>query len=131
MQRLAMQLGIDAQVTFHGFKTQAQLRPITDTAHVHVVSSLHEAGPLAMLEAAVAGIPTVGTPVGHVAEWAPHAAISVAGFDPASLAQGIARVIADEPLRLRLAHAAQRRAIAENADVTARLFEEAYARLAS
>ena len=131
MQRLAARLGIDAQVTFHGFRTQTQLRPLVDAAHVHVVSSFHEAGPLAMLEAAVAGIPTVGTSVGHVVEWAPDAAICVAGFEPASLAAGIARVIADDPLRLNLAHAAQRRAIAENADVTARLFEEGYAELTS
>jgi glycosyltransferase involved in cell wall biosynthesis len=129
MQRLATQLGIDAQVTFHGFRTQAQLRPLVDAAHVHVVSSFHEAGPLAMLEAAVAGIPTVGTAVGHVVEWAPEAAVCVDDFDPASLAAGIMRLVKDEPLRLRIAQAAQARAIAENADVTAQLFEESYATL--
>ena len=40
-------------------------------------------------------------------------------------------IIDDEPLRLQLAHAAQRRAIAENADVTAQLFEDCYATLTS
>jgi glycosyltransferase involved in cell wall biosynthesis len=129
IQRLATRLGIGAQVTCHGFRTQAQLRPLVEIAHVHVVSSFHEAGPLAMLEAAVAGVPTVGTAVGHVVEWAPDAAVCVDDFEPATLAAGLARVIADEPLRLRLAQAAQRRAIAENADVTARLFEECYASL--
>jgi glycosyltransferase involved in cell wall biosynthesis len=131
MQQLARRLGIDTRVTFHGFRTQAQLLPFVQAAHVHIVSSYHEAGPLAMLEAAVAGVPTVGTSVGHVVDWAPDAAIRVNGFDPAGLAAGIARVIDDEPLRLQLAHAAQRRGIAENADVTARLFEDCYGALTS
>jgi glycosyltransferase involved in cell wall biosynthesis len=131
MQRLAARLGIDAQVTFHGFRTQAQLRPLVEAAHVHIVSSFHEAGPLAMLEAAVAGVPTVGTAVGHVVEWAPDAALCVTDFEAASLATGIARLIVDESLRLQLAHAAQRRATTENADITARLFEDCYARLTS
>jgi glycosyltransferase involved in cell wall biosynthesis len=131
MQRFATRLNMDAHVTFHGFRTQAQLRPLVEAAHVHLVSSFHEAGPLAMLEAAVAGVPTVGTAVGHVVEWAPDAAISVDDFEPASLAAGIAHVLANEPLRLRLARAAQSRAIAENADITASLFEECYARLTS
>ncbi len=37
-----------------------------------IISSRHEAGPLAVLEAAVKGVPTVGTAVGHIAEWAPQ-----------------------------------------------------------
>jgi glycosyltransferase involved in cell wall biosynthesis len=131
LQKLAARLNLDTQVTFHGFLTQTQLRPLVEAAHLHVVTSFHEAGPLAMLEAAVAGVPTVGTAVGHVVEWAPGAAISVDDFEPASLAAGIAHVLANEPLRLRLARAAQSRAIAENADITASLFEESYARLTS
>jgi hypothetical protein len=39
-----------------------------------VVSSRHEAGPVAVLAAAVAGVPTIGTCVGHIAERAPSAA---------------------------------------------------------
>src|SRR2546429_2362007 len=54
-------------------------------------SSRHETGPLAMLEAAVAGVPTIGTAVGHIAEWAPHAAVSAPVGDSAGLAGAIGR----------------------------------------
>jgi glycosyltransferase involved in cell wall biosynthesis len=49
--------------------TQRQLRPIVEAADLMILSSCHEAGPLVMLEAAVAGVPTVGTAVGHIREW--------------------------------------------------------------
>jgi len=123
---LARQLGLQRHVRFLGFKTQRELRPIVERADLLVMSSLHEAGPLVLLEAAVAGVPTVGTAVGHIAEWAPSAAVAVAVGDAAGLADGIRRVLADEELRLRLARAAQRRAIFRDADYTARAFEGLY-----
>jgi glycosyltransferase involved in cell wall biosynthesis len=76
--------------------TQRQLRPIVEQAHVNVISSLYQAGPLVVLESAVAGVPTVGTAVGHVAEWAPHAALAVPVGDPAALAAAIGRLVDDE-----------------------------------
>jgi glycosyltransferase involved in cell wall biosynthesis len=51
-----------------------------------------------LLEAAVAGVPTVGTAVGHLAEWAPQAALTVPVGDWASLAHGIRRVMRDDAL---------------------------------
>ena len=93
------------------------------------MSSHHETGPLVVLEAAVAGVPTVGTCVGHIAEWAPKAAIAVPVADPGALARAIALVLADEELRLRLAREAAKLATLEDADHTARAFEDIYARL--
>jgi glycosyltransferase involved in cell wall biosynthesis len=124
-----MHLNLAHATTFHGFLTQRQLRPIVERAHVNVVSSLHEAGPLVVLESAVVGVPTVGTAVGHVAEWAPDAALAVPVGDAAALAAAIARLIADEDLRLRLAAEASRRALTQDADHTAALFEALYADL--
>lgn len=126
---LAQRLGLESQVTFHGFRTQRELRPIIEAAHAHIVSSRHEAGPLVALEAAVAGVPSVGTAVGHLREWAPDAALTVAPGDAAGLAMVIARVLDDEDLRLALAVAAARIAIAEDADHTARSFIELYRRV--
>ncbi|MEO5830182.1 MAG: glycosyltransferase family 4 protein [Rhodanobacter sp.] len=131
MQRLARQLGLEHCVSFLGFKTQRELRPLMQSADLLVISSLHEAGPLVVLEAAVAGVPTVGTAVGHLAEWAPAAASVVPVGDWAALANAIRQVLADEPLRLRLAEAAQRRAVLEDADGTARLFEALYQQLST
>jgi glycosyltransferase involved in cell wall biosynthesis len=126
IQRLSAQLGLSERVRFHGFLTQRQLRPIVQEANLMVLSSLHEAGPFVMLEAALAGVPTVGTAVGHIREWAPDAAVAVPVGDGAQLAEAIAKVLEDEELRLRIARAAQQRAVREDADYTAGCFEALY-----
>jgi glycosyltransferase involved in cell wall biosynthesis len=130
IQRLAGELLPGDRVRFHGFLPQAPLRELMLQAHLCVVSSRHEAGPLVMLEAAMLGIPTVGTNVGHVAEWAPEAALAVPVGDSAALAASIAALLADEPRRLRLAAAALARAREEDADHTARAFQAIYQRFA-
>ena len=94
-----------------------------------IISSRHEAGPLAVLEAGVKGVATVGTAVGHIAEWAPRAAASVPVGDWAALAGATAQVLGDEELRLRIAREALRRATEEDADYTARGFQAIYASL--
>lgn len=129
VQALAARLGVAPRVRFHGFKTQAELRPLLAQAHLHVITSRHEAGPLAVLEAAVLGVPSVGTAVGHLAEWAPDAALAVVAGDAPGLAALITRVAADDALRLRLAREAQRRALAEDADHCHGQFERLYAEL--
>ncbi|HEY8682706.1 MAG TPA: glycosyltransferase family 4 protein, partial [Rhodanobacter sp.] len=126
MQRLARQLGLEHQVRFHGFKTQRELRPLLEAADLLVMSSLHEAGPLVLLEAAVAGVPAVGTAVGHFVEWSPSAALAVPVGDADALANAILRVLANEELRLRMAREAQRRATLEDADYTVQAFQALY-----
>jgi glycosyltransferase involved in cell wall biosynthesis len=126
IERLALELKLDRHVRFLGFKTQRELRPLMESADLLVMSSLHEAGPLVLLEAAVAGVPAVGTAVGHFVEWAPSAALAVPVKDWEALAMAIHRVLADEELRLRLATQAQHRAIHEDADYTVRAFEALY-----
>jgi glycosyltransferase involved in cell wall biosynthesis len=126
MQQLARELGLEHCVNFTGFKTQRELRPWLEAADLLVMSSLHEAGPLVLLEAAVAGVPAVGTAVGHFVEWSPAAARNVPVGNWVALADAIRQVLADRPLRLRMAEAAQRRAVREDADCTARLFEALY-----
>lgn len=129
MQVLADQLGLQRHINFLGFKTQRELRPLMEAADLLVMSSMHEAGPLVLLEAAVTGVPAVGTAVGHLAEWQPSAALAVPVGDWTSLTDAIRRVLADEELRLRLAAEAHRRALQEDADCTARMFEALYRRL--
>lgn len=131
MPRLADRLGLDGKVRFLGFRTQRELRPLMEAADLLVMSSLHEAGPLVLLEAAVAGVPTVGTAVGHLAEWTPAAALAVPAGDWLALAEAIRRPLDDEPLRQRLAREAQRRALDEDAAYTAARFEALYRRVAA
>jgi glycosyltransferase involved in cell wall biosynthesis len=79
-----------------------------------------------MLEAAVAGIPTVGTAVGHIADNAPEAALSVPVGDARALAEAIGALAADESRRLSLAAAAQAFAMRHDADFTAQSFLTTY-----
>jgi glycosyltransferase involved in cell wall biosynthesis len=129
IQSMAVELGLAERVQFLGFLPQRRLRPVLEAADLMILSSRHEAGPLAMLEAAVAGVPTVGTAVGHIREWSPAASACVPVGDPARLAEAIGGLLMDEDLRLRMAREAQRRAIREDANYTAECFQSLYARL--
>lgn len=129
IQRLAVSLGLDERVRFHGFLTQRELHPLLLQAHVSVISSRHEAGPMAAVEAAAVGVPTIGTAVGHIREWAPEAALAVPVSDDRALAAALDQVLMDEPLRLRIARAAWLRAVREDADYTAARFESLYSEL--
>jgi glycosyltransferase involved in cell wall biosynthesis len=131
MQTLARELGLIDRINFRGFLPQRRLRPLVEAADLMIVSSRHEAGPLVALEAAVAGVPTVGTAVGHIAEWAPRAAVAVPVGDPAALAGAVAALLADEESRLRIARAAFQRAVLEDAEHTAQRFHAIYTKLAA
>lgn len=126
IQHLATQLGLEHQVRFLGFRTQRELHPLMSAAHLLVMSSRHETGPLVLLEAAIVGVPTVGTNIGHLAEWSPAAALAVPTGDCTALACAIERLLDDEDLRLQLAWSAQRRAMREDADHTAQVFDALY-----
>lgn len=126
IQRRAVELGLADRVCFRGFTPHTELRRWFEWADLLVVSSVHEAGPLVALEGAVAGVPTVGTAVGHIADFAPEAALAVPVGDYRGLAAAIRRLAADESERLRLAAAAQERACREDADFTAVHFRRFY-----
>jgi glycosyltransferase involved in cell wall biosynthesis len=126
IQRLAAELGVGERVRFHGFMPQGALRPWVEQADLLLVTSRHEGVPLAAVEAAVAGVPAVGPRVGILADWAPDAAVPVPMADPAAIAEAVAALLADEDRRLRVAAAAQRRALAEDADHAAARVLEIY-----
>jgi glycosyltransferase involved in cell wall biosynthesis len=131
IQHLAEELQLTSRVRFHGFLTQSQLRPLVEGADLMLISSRHETGPVVLLEAAMAGVPTVGTAVGHIAEWAPEAAVAVPVGHAHALALAAKNLLLDEELRLRVAAAAYARARSDDADNTSRLFEGLYAVLKS
>ena len=132
LQTLATDLGLDDSVRFHGYLSPHDLASMLDDATLHVLSSRHDAGPVAVLEAAACGVPTVGTPVGHVADFAAMAdpaAMAVDGHQPDSMAQGILALLSDEPRRLALARRAQEWAATHDSSHTANSFEALYRRL--
>jgi glycosyltransferase involved in cell wall biosynthesis len=129
IQAMTVQLGLAQRVRFRGFLTQRELRPLVEGADLMIHSSRHESGPVALLEAAVVGVPTVGTGVGHLREWAPHAAAAVPVGNWSALADAVGSLLEDEDLRERMAWKAQQRALREDADYTAQCFLEIYANL--
>ncbi len=127
-QRDAAARGL-TQIRWHGFLTQAELRPIVRAAHLSLVTSRHEAGPVALAEAAMCGVPTVGTAVGHVAELAPEAAVAVPVRDAAALASAIRALADDDARRVRLGAAAQSWALRHDAEWTFTTLDALYGRV--
>ena len=126
VQRMAGRMGLMAEIRFLGELTHAKLRAWFEWADLLVMASRHEAGPLVMLEAAVAGIPTVGTHVGHIADHSPECTLSVPVGDATALAEAIALLAMDDERRVNLAANAQALALRIDADFTARTFLAAY-----
>ena len=126
LQRSAPAMALGTALRWHGHAGRAIVRRMMECADVLAVTSRHEAGPVVVLEAAVAGVPTAGTAVGHIADWAPDAAIATPVGDARALAAALASLARDDRRRLRIAAEAQRRAIAADADHTASEFERIY-----
>lgn len=114
--RMRDELGLGDRVTFEGFKPHEQLRPYYDDADVLVMTSRHESEAKVVLEAAVSGLAVVGTHVGHLADFSPHAACTVECSDDTALALVIQQLANDDDLRMTLAWNAQRIALQHDAD---------------
>jgi glycosyltransferase involved in cell wall biosynthesis len=126
IQRLARTLQIESSVTFHGFQPTDALGAFYQRAHLHVVSSRHEAAGVVTLEAACAGVPTIGTRVGYVADWDGERAVAVDVGDADALAAGILALLADPDRRARLGAAARAWALEHSVEWTAARFDTIY-----
>jgi len=71
-------------------------------------------------------VPTVGTAVGHVRDFAPDRALAVPVGDDAALAEGIQTLLGDGRRRKAMGEAAQQWARDHDADATAAAFERIY-----
>jgi glycosyltransferase involved in cell wall biosynthesis len=130
VQALARQAGVDRHVTFHGVLPTDSVIALYQRADLLVLSSRHEAAGVVVLEAAACGVPTVGSRVGYLADWASDRAVAVAPADHVALADAITDLLEDAPRRERLAAAARAWTLDHDADWTAREFERVYRDLA-
>jgi L-malate glycosyltransferase len=69
LEALAVRLGVDDLITFHGAKAKTEVAKALQKADVFVLPSLWEALSCALLEALSAGLPVVATNVGGVPEF--------------------------------------------------------------
>ena len=126
LQERSAALGLDRHVTFHGFQPSECVAAFCQAAHLHVLSSRHEAAGVAVLEAAACGVPTVGTDTGYVSDWSPEAAWSVPPGDADSLADAIGLLLLDRERREAMGRHAERRARTYDADWSAGALEQLY-----
>jgi len=130
IQEFARHLHVDRHITFHGFQPTEALIALYQRAHLFVLTSRHEAAGVVALEAAACGVATVGTAVGHLADWTPDRAVTVAPGDWAALAGAIAGLLDDPRRRDRIAAAAREWTLAHDADWTADQLDHLYHQLA-
>lgn len=126
LQRHAAAIGMAPHVTFHGQLSHDRALDVTATADLYVQSSLHEAAGVSVLEAAAAGVPTVGTRAGFVADWSPLKAMAVDDAAPRLLADAIVSLHADPDRRRSIAAAARTFAMAHDVAWSASQFDGLY-----
>jgi glycosyltransferase involved in cell wall biosynthesis len=126
VQGQAQMLGLSDHVRFHGFLPPQLILPLYRSAHLHVLSSRYESQAVVVLEAAAAGVPTVGTAVGILPTLSPSAATCVEPGDAQGLARAICELLEDEPRRRAMGALAQEFARAHDVAWTARAFEGVY-----
>jgi glycosyltransferase involved in cell wall biosynthesis len=110
IDRLIDQLGVRDRVTVTGWIPRADLYALYDRALACVYPSTFEGFGMPALEAMAAGVPLLCSDIPPLREVAADCALF---FDPLSedaLAEGLTRIVSDEALRARLAHAGRERA---------------------
>ena len=126
LQNYVAQTGLGDHVTIHGFLPQDRVLAVLREADLYVQSSLHEAAGVSVLEAAAAGIATVGTRAGYLADWSPTKAVAIAEAIPGSLADAILALHAEPDRRRSIAAAARTFAFAYDASFAASQFDQLY-----
>ncbi|MDB5642236.1 MAG: glycosyl transferase family 1 [Hyphomicrobiales bacterium] len=124
--------GLSARIALAGEVSEAERDALYDAADIFVMPSLYEGYGMVLGEAMARGLPIVTTTGGAAAQTVPDAAaLKVAPGNPAALAQALARLIGDAPLRARLAEASHSAGQAlPSWDDTARIVAGVLARVA-
>jgi glycosyltransferase involved in cell wall biosynthesis len=126
------ELGLSDQARIHPTVPHQELVELLRAADAFVSSSTFEGSPLSIAEALSLETPVLATAVGGVPELVEDgvSGILVAPGDASALAEGLARLMTDEPLRRRLAAAGRDRIRRRQApEVVARELVELYRRL--
>jgi glycosyltransferase involved in cell wall biosynthesis len=123
-------LALDEDVIFTGFVDDEDLPSLYRGAQLLVFPSLYEGFGLPILEAMASGVPVISSNLASMPEVAGNAAILVDPHDPKAIAEGIARVLAEERLREALIQKGLARARCFTWESVAQKTLELYAALA-
>jgi len=96
------ELGLGDAVRFPGYVEDSDLPALLSGAACFAFPSLHEGFGFPVLEAQACGTPVVASSLSSVPEVAGEAALFVDPSDSGALAQALARILHDEPLRTAL-----------------------------
>jgi glycosyltransferase involved in cell wall biosynthesis len=126
LETLAASLHVRSSVTFHGAVSFEEMPAHYRAADLCVLSSLHEAQGLVILESAACGRATVGTGVGVLPELVPDWCVAPPA-DPAGLTEVLVAALRDEATPVALG-ASSRRAVeaAYTLDLTVESFLDLY-----
>jgi glycosyltransferase involved in cell wall biosynthesis len=102
LRRAVQRYKLYKQVRFLGFMSAETLAVLYRLAAAFAFPSLYEGFGLPPLEAMASGAPVVASNVSSLPEVLGDAAVLVDPYDPASIADGICRVLDDEKLRASL-----------------------------
>ncbi len=104
LHALVKKLKFESRVVFLGLKTHDELPELLQASDIFVRASLSEGLGNSFLEAMVAGIPIIGTPVGGIPDFLTDGETGVfcQPRDPASLARAALRIQTEPGLRARL-----------------------------
>lgn len=118
LERLRAALPEPQRERVHLVGAVTDLVPIWADLDVALMTSRAEGLPVALIEAAAAGVPSVATPVGGIPELVAHERTGFLGGDATELAFGLARYL-DDPDERRAAGARARLRVAERHGATA------------
>jgi len=110
IERLIDQLGVRDQVTLTGWISRANLYDLYDRALACVYPSTFEGFGMPALEALAAGAPLLCSDIPPLREVAAECALFFNPLDEDALAQGLTRIVSDEPLRANLTRKGRERA---------------------
>jgi len=113
-------LGLDDQVLFLGFVSDAELVDVYNLAQLFVFPSIHEGFGYPPLEAMACGTPVIVSNSSSLPEIVGDAALQVDPFDIAEIAAAIRLLLSDPTLREQLASRGKQRAASFTWEKTAR-----------
>ncbi len=110
LRQQAEALGVDGATHFLG--SRADVRELLAVSDVFVMPSLSEASPVALMEAAFCGVPSVATNVGGIPEIVREGetGLLVQPRDASAIASAVVDMLSDPHRRLRMSEAAVERA---------------------